>query len=148
MAYRNIETGQEGSLRKLLPNVSNPHYLSEEELSDLGIEFFNPTPVETPEPTIEEVRERKLKEITNQAHEYIINKYPYYKQLSALNGTYDETTATEIKTWCDAEVKRAISAKEAVKVATTVEEIEAVYYMKDVWNEDLTEKIDTTFWGE
>lgn len=63
MVYKNTQTGQTGSLYKLLPDVSNVIKLSKEQLKELNIEKVEPEP--KPEPTIEELKAQKSKEIKN-----------------------------------------------------------------------------------
>ncbi len=147
MAYENKNTGEIGSLFKLLPNISNPICFSEEELLGLGIEKHIPEIIEVVK-TLEELKTERLTQLSNEVHTFVLDKYPYYKQLSALNGTYDEATNTEIKSWCDTEVKRAQSVKEAINQASTVEELELIYYIKYIYDENDLELIETKFWGE
>ena len=62
MAYINNETGEIGTLYKLLPDVSNPILFSEEELAALGITKYVPEVVEKIE-SLEEAVARKNVEI-------------------------------------------------------------------------------------
>jgi hypothetical protein len=122
-----------------------------------GIEIFDTEVVETiykaPDKvlSLDELKIEKYKSISNEVHAYVTDKYPYYKQLSALNGTYDEATCLEITTFCDNEVKRALSIKEAINKATTKKAVEAIYYRKVIFADDdemQMEPIGYTFWGE
>lgn len=61
MVYKNTKTGETGNLYKLLPNVSNAIKLTEEQLKELNIEKVQPVP--KPEPTLEEMKKQKNKEI-------------------------------------------------------------------------------------
>lgn len=61
MAYKNTETGQIGTLYKLLPNVSNPFKLTEEQLGDLNI--VKHVPEAPPEPSLEELKYSKNEHI-------------------------------------------------------------------------------------
>lgn len=44
-----------------------------------------------PQKPLEELKEEKLQELKQKANNYILNKYPYYKQLNVIrNGTMEE----------------------------------------------------------
>lgn len=63
MAYKNTKTGEIGTLFKLLPNVSNPTNFTIDELKELNI--VKEVPEQKPEPSLEELKERKNQEIKN-----------------------------------------------------------------------------------
>jgi len=145
MAYKNKD-GQVGTLFKLLSNVSNPILLSEEELTALGITKFTPEVVEV-KLTLEEYKIKHYNAIAAEAHDFVVTKYPYYKQLSALNGTYDEATCTEIKEFCDKYVKLALTIKDYIFSRTTKKAINAVYF-RDVEIDIDGNIVSETFWSE
>jgi hypothetical protein len=70
MVYKNLETGQTGTLKQLLPKSSAPQNLSEEELQNLGIEKIVEIPREL---TLEEVKKAKINEI-NSNYDYWRNE--------------------------------------------------------------------------
>lgn len=175
MVYIKVEEGEitkVGTLYILLPKLSNPVNLSEEELKDLGVykpisdltvknpwqifegnnySFDGDNITETTNysnMSLEEFKELKYRQLSKEVHDYVTGKYPYYKQLSALNGTYDEETCNEIKSYCDAEVKRALTIKTAISDATSYEDVDAVYYRLVEYDEETLEIISETFWGD
>ena len=60
MAYINTQTNEIGNLKQLLPNVSNPEFLSESELLERNIEKYIEPVVEA---TLEELKDHKKSEI-------------------------------------------------------------------------------------
>lgn len=74
MAYKNNITNEIGTIFKLLPDVSNPHFLSEQELLDRNIIKYNPEVVEVVK-TLDEVKTRKLLEIKSTMSEILNEGY-------------------------------------------------------------------------
>ena len=147
MSYINKD-GKIGTVFQLLPLVSNPQFLSEEELLERGIERYTPEPIEPVVLPLDDYKIQKYENISKQIHEFVTDKYPYYKQLSALSGTYQEEQCKEIIDYCQKYVNMALSIKEAIFSSLNHTEVDLVYFRKYTYSDDDEMKIiDTIFWG-
>jgi len=177
MVYVKIKDGQveeKGTLYKLLPKISNPIGLNDEELK--GMNVYKPIPdarqlknweslkavnyiYNSTDNVVNEVKmidisdletfkEKKYKQIKGEISSFILAKCPYYKQLSALAGIYDETTNTEITEYCRKYVHMALDIKNTITNATSYDEVDNVFFRKVEHDEDTMEIISETFWGD
>jgi hypothetical protein len=119
-----------------------------------GIEIGETEVVETvykvPEPVknLEQVKEDKLNSIRSECGREISEEYPDYKQLNILRlaDGYTQTNLDTMNTFIDGKRTISNSAELAVNNATTIEEVEAIYFRKDVL--DGITIIGTSYWGE
>lgn len=171
MVYKNIETGQVGTLYELLPNTSNPFKLTEEQLLELNIVK------EEVHPKVREISLKELKIIKNNEIKTTLdaitkegcalslgfkidfethNRTEFALGLQLIN----ETGLSEMTIRDFDNVNRTISAAEykqmvlemadqfnklladkwmlnkAVEDATTVEEVEAIFWRREIYDEE------------
>lgn len=114
----------------------------EDRVEDVRIKWFKV-------PTVEEIKDSKLKQSQKECYEYVTSKYPEYKQLSALHGgIYSDVENQEIKDFCAARVNAFRVWKEHFLTLTTKEEIEACDWVTRVYDDETLELISETFWGD
>jgi hypothetical protein len=175
MVFAKINNGQiekTGTLYELLPNVSNPQNFSEIELKELGIykvvddtttifpwqrvintEIVFNNDVVNEVKTIEDIpldefKNIKYNQIKETGKRFILDKYSIEKQTSALAGFYPPEEAQAILDFTKLYFGKIRLAKDAVYNATTYEEVNAVYFKKDIIDETTLEIINTVFWGD
>jgi len=147
MAYINTETNQIGTLYQLLPNVSSPIKLSEEELTGLNIKKYV-KPVVEEEFIVEEYIAKKIEISGVECQNYIYNKYPIWKQTSALAGIYGEEVKQEITAWCKVKIDCFNAWESHLLTLTTKEDIDACNFIQREYDDETMELISESFWGE
>lgn len=169
MAYINTETNEIGTLYQLLPNVSSPIRFSEEELLALNIEKYTPPVIE---PTLEEVKKRKVEEIKSTFEQiktegftsstgvkidcgdenvndftqgFIFGKeknktdidiIDYDNNKVSLTFTEYKDLVLELGDYKMSTIYKKNTLRELVNTATTIEEVEAVYWRTPIYDED------------
>jgi hypothetical protein len=97
--------------------------------------------------SLDDYKSNKYNQIKTEGSNFILSKYNQLQQTSALAGFYSEAENTEIVTFCKKYFDIIRSTKEPIMNATTYEEVDLVYFIKNTYAEDMT-IISTKFWGE
>lgn len=172
MVFRNTETGQEGSLKQLLPNVSSPQNLSTKELLDLNIVKVEVQPVEKTIEQIKSLKENEIKftydeirkegfltsigikfdfddeSLNNYTQAFILIREINMAEIDIID--YDNVTHTvtfeQLKTALTEMGAKKVELlhvrrmfKNMILEATTKEEVEAIYWRKQILNEETME---------
>jgi len=98
--------------------------------------------------SLDDYKSNKYNQIKTEGSNFILAKYNQLQQTSALAGFYTEAENLEIVTFCKKYFDIIRSTKAPIMNATTYEEVDLVYFMKNTYAENMLTVISTKFWGE
>jgi hypothetical protein len=100
------------------PERENGYYILKDKVEKVNNSFYR-------EPTLEELKEQKLKELDN----YILPTFPeLYKQINSLFGIYDKTKSDEIKNQVIEQRNKYHQLKDEIENSLTTDNIEQVRF--------------------
>ena len=109
------------------------------------VETFYKAPV--PVKTFDELKSEKKDSIRLECQNDIYSIYSKEKQLSAALDVYDSVKKSEIKDFVKGKVNICNLAETAIEDATTIEEVDVIYFKKYNFDDDMN-PIETIYWGE
>lgn len=89
---------------------------------------FKGEETEKPEPSLEELKQEKIKELKQNCQDYIYSVYPIYKQMNIINPLYDYSNEDRISMNAFLDKQRAIcnEKEKQINEAESMEEIEEI----------------------